>query len=175
MLTPAASAWTAATCRPACCYDPTAAQLKCALVTAALHAVLVMHCLMQRGRPPILYPLACYDPLWCCLAQTPTCLPVLLLIRQVSEAEEGLLHTEFAAPKAQQQQQQWARALHLLLWVFGVSGAYCLVAAWVKALRYYSVQCRVCSSWHCFACVELLRVQQALQHAPAVWSVVERC
>jgi hypothetical protein len=35
----------------------------------------------------------------------------------------------------QQQQQQWGRALRLLLWSFAVSGAYSLAAAWFKPLK----------------------------------------
>lgn len=35
----------------------------------------------------------------------------------------------------QQQQQQWGRALRLLLWSFAISGAYSLAAAWIKPLK----------------------------------------
>jgi hypothetical protein len=34
-----------------------------------------------------------------------------------------------------QQQQQWDRALRLLLWSFAVSGAYSLAAGWIKPLK----------------------------------------
>jgi hypothetical protein len=37
--------------------------------------------------------------------------------------------------RQQQQQQQWGRALRLLLWSFAVSGAYSLAAGWIKPLK----------------------------------------
>jgi hypothetical protein len=35
----------------------------------------------------------------------------------------------------QQRQQQWKRALHVLMWCFAASGVYSLAAAWVKPLK----------------------------------------